>query len=435
MKSNATSQRKIQRLLATALAVLLVATATFLPVSAAAPPAGAPTGVNGRILTPAQSGDISNWVEIAQYNGSSLIIRADYIRISGYRNYDPEYNYFSFGTDNKYSNSFLRARINHWFAGVPDYANWEDVLPLDARLRDYTLQHNALSKLGTCNTIAAMSDGLSAPYSYQVGIGADIAFALSYGESANFLSTIHFQRNNSLADQPSNAVAVSNVQKINIPYNYLSGMWLRSPGDVPNTVGALDNEGNGRFRAFQFYVTSSASQKGYIYPALWVDSAIFGPTDYTVTYYPNGGEGSIFSEAAAPNSDYTVKDQGYVNAGYAFAGWNTEPDGSGAAYQNSDIIKITGDVDLYAQWTKIVIAPSIVYHFNLYPDDIFVDYGDNGIFTIKPCMFTAPLTRHFYIWSTTPQPDDGALLPPGVTFDNFNGTLHLYAIWLIETVN
>ena len=416
----------------TVMAVLIAVVLPYMTVFAA-PASGALTGVDGRILTTEQTGDSSDWVEIARYNGSSLIVRANYIKLSGYRNYDPDWQYTSFGTDMKYQNSFVRNKINHWFSGVPDYANWEDVLPPGARLREYTLQHNALSKLGTCNTITAMTDGLSEPTKYKVGIGNDIAFALSYSESANYLSSIHFQRNNNLADQPSNAIAIANVQKVNIPGAYVSGMWLRSPGDCANTVGALDNEGFGRFRVFQFYITSSASQKGYIYPALWVDSAIFGPSGYTVTYDPNGGTGDVVTRQAAANSNYVIEDQGYTNAGFAFAGWNTERNGTGAAYQNNDTIFMSGDINLYAQWTKL---SSIVYHSNLFgSDEVYVDYGDNGIFTIKSGdgMFDYnPYVVFFYYWNTEPD-YTGIDFYQGTVLGSFSGTLHLYGRWLIET--
>ena len=413
--------------------MILTATLTFLP-AAAAPATGAPVGVDGRVLTTDKTGDISDWVEIAQYNGKSLIVRANFINITGYNYGNSASQYTSFGTDMKYTNSVLRNKINHWFSGVADYANWEDVLPPDARLRDYTYTNNATSIVGTCNTVASMSDGYSLPTAYKAGIGNDVAFALSYGESANFLSTIHFQRNNYLADQPSNDIAKANVNKINIPYNWLTFMWLRSPGDIAGTAGALDNEGSGRYRAFQCYVAYSPAyyQMGLVYPALWVDSAIFGPDiiveDYAVTYHPNTGDGEVKLYMVGLNSNYMIMDQGYTKSGYAFAGWNTQADGSGTAYQNYKVIQITNSINLYAQWKS---SSSIVYHSNGSGEADVIDYGANGTFTIKQNMFNWP-GYTFYEWSTTPS-GLGATLPPTLTFSNFTGTLHLYARWYGDT--
>ena len=59
----------------------------FAPISAAAPgqQTPMPTGVDGRILTPDLSGDVSDWLEIAQYGNSSLIVRMNYININTQR--------------------------------------------------------------------------------------------------------------------------------------------------------------------------------------------------------------------------------------------------------------------------------------------------------------------------------------------------------------
>ncbi len=45
-----------------------------------------------------------------------------------------------------------------------------------------------------------------------------------------------------------------------------------------------------------------------------------------------------------------------TRAGYAFAGWNTEQDGSGTAYQDGDTFLITEETNLYAQWTPVPIT-------------------------------------------------------------------------------
>ena len=427
LKANSKITKK--KLLAAVMAIAMMLTAALPMLSVSAAPGAGPVAVDGRILTPNQTGDSSNWVEIARYGNSSLIVRADFINIIGGNYYgNPAWQYFSYGNDAKYMTSFIRDRINHWFSGVPVAANWEDVLPASARLRSYTLQHNAVNALGTSNTVAAMTDGLSVPSAYQVGIGNDIAFALSYSESANFLSNIHFQRNNNLADQPSNAYAAANVQKINLPdptTNFFL-MWLRSPGDLNGMAAELGNEGRNRFRTFQSDIGNRTS-KGLIYPALWVDSDIFGPTvvTYNVTYYPNGGTGSVNAYPANSNTSYLIMDQGYTRSMYTFDGWNTAADGSGASYQNFNVINITGNVNLYAQWKR---ESSIVYDANGGVGADFVDYGNNGTFTIRSNMFTRPQYA-FREWNTSPN-GTGAILPAGLTFSNFNGTLRLYAIWI-----
>ena len=413
---------------AMALAMLFSVALPMAPVSAA--PVLGPVAVDGRILTPDKTGDVVNWVEIAQYGNYSLIVRSSYLNIIGGSYYgNPAVQYFAFGTNTRYLDSFVRTRINNWFSGIPAAPAWEDNLYIGARLRDYTMQHSALGAIGTCNTLTALYDGLSMPTPYQVGIGNDIAFALSYSECANFLSNIYFQRNNSLADQPSNYFAAINMTKVKIPDpnpNFYS-MWLRSTGDLSNTVGILGNEGRGRFRVFQQYINDT-TMKGLIYPALWVNDGIFGTTvtTYDVTYYPNGGIGSVNRYPTNANTNHLVYDQGYTNGTMVFTGWNTEANGSGTTYQNFDVINVTRDINLYAQWRRETVS-AVVYHANGGDGTDYVDNGSAGTFTIRSNMFTRPLYQ-FVGWNTSPD-GSGAILPPGLTFSNFMGTLNLYAIW------
>jgi len=251
------------------------------PISSAASSTTVSTlvGVDGRILTAARAGDVSDWVEIAQYGGYSLIVRANYINLhpnevmSGKRIYgDPAWQHTPFGTTTAYGTSLIRNKINEWFNGAAPGA--ADKLPLNATLRDYTVYNNAGTTLGTSTTTTALTNGLSTPGTVSAPTGDDVAFALSYGEAANFVSLLHFLRGVYIANQPGSAVAVANYAKISIPTSYAYyGMWLRSPGDLPNTVGFLSNSFSQVVpgRVFQEYLTG----RGLIYPALWVKSEIF----------------------------------------------------------------------------------------------------------------------------------------------------------------
>ncbi|MCL2011907.1 MAG: hypothetical protein FWG75_03855 [Cystobacterineae bacterium] len=50
-------------------------------------------------------------------------------------------------------------------------------------------------------------------------------------------------------------------------------MWLRSPGDLPNTAASLSNSFNTSIpgRVFQ----DALDGRGLVYPAVWVDEYIF----------------------------------------------------------------------------------------------------------------------------------------------------------------
>ena len=75
---------------------------------------------------------------------------------------------------------------------------------------------------------------------------------------------------------------------------------------------------------------------------------------FTVTYRGNGADSGRTADATAypPGEIATVKANGYTRDGCTFTGWNTEPDGSGAPYKAGDRITMTGNVVLYAQWTR-----------------------------------------------------------------------------------
>ena len=77
------------------------------------------------------------------------------------------------------------------------------------------------------------------------------------------------------------------------------------------------------------------------------------PTNCTVTYDANGGEGTI-TDATKYTNGATVTVLGnfgkFTNEGYAFTGWNTKADGSGDSYKHNDQFTITTNTTLYAQW-------------------------------------------------------------------------------------
>jgi len=135
------------------------------------------------------------------------------------------------------------------------------------------MQNNAVTILGTgYSGSGGLANGFSKPSAVQIPSGSDdVAFALSYCEAANFCSKT-YDTNGGGGTAASNSTAIKNYGKISIPQTWGYGMWLRSPGSQSYTAGALDYTG----RAFQFHLTpESVKEYGFLYPALWVDQAIF----------------------------------------------------------------------------------------------------------------------------------------------------------------
>jgi hypothetical protein len=84
-------------------------------------------------------------------------------------------------------------------------------------------------------------------------------------------------------------------------------------------------------------------------------TAVWGDK-YSVSYQSNdatGGTAVVDKTLYDKGSDATVKPNTWLNYGYYFTGWNTEPDGSGTSYQPGDKITLNSDVVLYAQWSDL----------------------------------------------------------------------------------
>ena len=425
-----------------AVAMLLSITLPMLPAAAAPLPPppyyGYSVPVTGRTLTPLETGDFSsNWIEIAQYGKYSLIVRTNFINQQIYQFNQPEWqtpNYYS----TTYMSCYPRNAINNWFNSLVPFPVKQgidylpDFLPANARLRNYTMQHNAMGMLGTRYTVTTPYDGLSLPTPYQVGSGLDIAFALSYSEAANYLSITRTWKGITNAEYYSPWQAAANFRKIVIPtkagWNF--GMWLRSPGSISSTASALTKDGYAHEFDIVHQPLGASFGYGLCYPALWVDSGIFNPEPpppppfYTLTYNPNGGIGTENSTQYDPNTYALIMDQGYTNGSLVQNGWNTKADGTGTPYTNFSTILMNDNITLYAQWKR---ETAVIYHANGGNGADYVDNGVGGTFTIRGNMFS--FAQHSFVnWNTDPG-GKGAILPPGLTFSNFVGTLHLYAIW------
>ena len=231
---------------------------------------GDPTvvGEDGRILTSDKTGDSEDWIEIARSGGYSLIIRKSYINTYGSHYGEANWQGVSYDANNGgYRGSGAEKAVNNWFKGKA--GSGRDNLPLNANLRNFTMYNDSSedNKVGTVGSQASKTDGFSKPSKYQLGEGNNVAFILSFSEAANFCSVTHEIRGANPQMQPSNANAVANYHKLVKTGEYIM---LRSPGDTSNTMGAIWNaSGSGDGRAFQH------SGIALIYPALWVNSAIF----------------------------------------------------------------------------------------------------------------------------------------------------------------
>lgn len=97
--------------------------------------------------------------------------------------------------------------------------------------------------------------------------------------------------------------------------------------------------------------------------------AQYKPVRYTVNYDANGGTGSMPASTLTYDRPQTLPAIGFTKAGYSFAGWNTQKDGSGKTFTDK---QIAGNLlthenavgTLYAQWTPTPPVITVVFHSN-----------------------------------------------------------------------
>ena len=396
-----------RRILSAAISViiLLILIAAQAPIAFAS--AGSPVAVDGRILPAAKTGDSSAWIEVARYNGYSLIMRQTPITSA-------VTTYSTSEKNNAYASSIARTEINNWY---------RNKLSSTARLRSYAVKSNAMTNLGSMGVYYV--DGISTPTGVAAPTGDDTVFLLSFNEAVLYCSTQYVTESPAQV-KPTAYIAYNNYYKL-LPKDTKTtapAYWLRTPGMYYYAAGCVAYSGGTDYdrangRAYQHTVIGTF---GHYRPAIWVGSGIFEekgtinirhenvdsgallngytvsvdpgaygpygpenfadydyvglkpgsdpisgtiaegetkniihqykkkPDTFTVTYYPNYGTGTINPFPVTAGSVYTVADQGYTRTDYTFNGWNTVPGGGGVSYANGDQITITGNISLYAQW-------------------------------------------------------------------------------------
>ena len=72
---------------------------------------------------------------------------------------------------------------------------------------------------------------------------------------------------------------------------------------------------------------------------------------YTISYNANGGSSAPSSQTKDGGIDLTLSNTVPTRTGFAFAGWNTEANGSGTHYAGGATFTGNANTTLYAQWT------------------------------------------------------------------------------------
>ena len=152
----------------------------------------------------------------------------------------------------------------------------------------------------------------------------------------------------------------------------------------------------------------------------------------TITYDANNNTGKVYEATIDVDPEVTsythqVRSNNFSYSGYDFDGWNEEKDGSGAPYDAADILTLTSDVTLYAQWTRM-----ITFHDNLDSNTTYVQKIRVGSPTnLETNKFVNGVTS-FVGWTTsatdkTIKYTNGASVT--LTGDDATDITDLYAQW------
>jgi uncharacterized repeat protein (TIGR02543 family) len=104
--------------------------------------------------------------------------------------------------------------------------------------------------------------------------------------------------------------------------------------------------------------TATDSSSGSTQSAIGAMIIATAATGNTVTFYANGGTGTMTNEIATGTTNLTPND--YTYAGYTFNDWTTASNGSGTPYANDAPYPFTSSGPLYAQWTAT--SQSVTYN-------------------------------------------------------------------------
>ena len=200
-------------------------------------------------LTPAQTGDTENWIEIARNGEYSLIVRA---KVIGLTQYKPAIPFAAYTTLDVDTAGNLRYAINNWY---------DNTLDGSARLRSYVVGHDALTKPGTWASFDA-TNGFSIPTGVAAtGTKADIAFPLSFQEAANYCSGAWYDGSVYTTGADT---TVKNWNK----FEDSTWTWLRSQANFTGFASTIRSTGNVGASDNVTLTTVGAR------PALWVKTDI-----------------------------------------------------------------------------------------------------------------------------------------------------------------
>ena len=155
--------------------------------------------------------------------------------------------------------------------------------------------------------------------------------------------------------------------------------------------------------------------------------AVWKAKTYTVTFKPNGGEGTMSSQTFTHGVAQTIKANAFTREGRTFAGWATSADGT-VAYTAGQSISITAPMTLYAVWKTNTYA--VNFNANGGKGTMPAQTFTHGVAqAIKANAFT----REGYTFAGWATRADGTVAYTAGQSISISAPMTLYAVWKANT--
>lgn len=153
---------------------------------------------------------------------------------------------------------------------------------------------------------------------------------------------------------------------------------------------------------------------------------------YTVSYSANGGSGAPSSQTKYYGKALTLSTTKPTRTGYTFLGWSTSSTATSATWAAGGSYTTNASDTLYAVWKANTYT--ITYNANGgsgAPSNQNYTYASSGTITLSSTKPTK--TGYTFVKWNTKSDGSGTSYNPGGTFNRYNSSTTLYAIWQINT--
>jgi len=151
---------------------------------------------------------------------------------------------------------------------------------------------------------------------------------------------------------------------------------------------------------------------------------------YRVYYDENEADSGSAPGSAEDDNPITIEGNtgNLFKKGYVFAGWNTEPDGSGTAYSPGDVYNQVGYITLYAQWAA-AFSVNYMANANAADPESFQYYAPGTKVKLADYddVINEPPAGVFMGWNTKADGTGTTYVPGDVI--TLNSDLKLYPMW------